>query len=329
MSDSSLDDAALGAGPEDPPDDRGRSSQTEPTQDLGFGSVVSSESRARFLNRDGTFNVRRKGLGILRSRSLYHFLLDVTWPRFFGLVCVWYVVTNAVFAMAYMGAGAGALPGLEAEGTGSGFLAYFFFSVHTLATIGYGHVVPRGTAANLLVTTESLVGLLAFGLAAGLMFARFARPTAHILFSDHALMAPYRGGSGFMFRIVNGRKNQIVELHARIVLTRRKRSGAGREYHILDLERDRVAFFPLAWTVVHPVDEGSPLHGLGEAQLLAQGAEFLVLLTGFDETFSQVVHARSSYRAEEILWGRRFADMFDHDGDDLAVDVDRLSDTVA
>lgn len=324
MSESSLDDAALGAGPEDPE----RSSATEPTQDLGFGSVVSRESRARFLNRDGTFNVRRRGLGVFRSRSLYHFLLDITWPRFFGLVCVWYLVTNAAFGTAYMAVGDGAFPGLEAEGTGSGFLAYFFFSVHTLATIGYGHVVPRGTAANVLVTAESLVGLLAFGLAAGLMFARFARPTAHILFSDHALMAPYRGGTGFMFRIVNGRKNQVVELRARIVLTRRKASGTGREYHILELERDRVAFFPLAWTVVHPVDENSPLHGVSEADLVAQDAEFLVLLSGFDETFSQTVHARSSYRADEIRWGRRFADMFDHGGDSLAVDVDRLSDTV-
>jgi len=325
VSASALDDGALGAGPEDP---RG-SSATEPTQDLGFGSVVSRESRARFLNRDGTFNVRRKGLGVFRSRSLYHFLLDITWPRFFGLVCVWYVVTNAAFAAAYMAVGIQAFPGLEAEGTGSGFLAYFFFSVHTLATIGYGHVVPRGTAANVLVTVQSLVGLLAFGLAAGLMFARFARPTAHILFSDHALMAPYRGGTGFMFRIVNGRNNQVVELQARIVLTRRNGPAGEREYHVLDLERDRVAFFPLAWTVVHPVDETSPLFGVGGAELIAQEAEFLVLLSGFDETFSQTVHARSSYRADEILWGRRFADMFEHGADSLAVDVDRLSDTVA
>lgn len=324
MSGSSLDDGALGAGPEDPQG----SSTTEPTQDLGFGSVVSRESRSRFLNRDGTFNVRRKGLGVFRSRSLYHFLLDITWPRFIGLVCVWYVVTNAAFGAAYMALGAQAFPGLEAEGTGSGFLAYFFFSVHTLATIGYGHVVPRGPAANFLVTVESLVGLLAFGLAAGLMFARFARPTAHILFSDRALMAPYRGGTGFMFRIVNGRKNQVVELHARIILTRRKQGGGGREYHILELERDQVAFFPLAWTVVHPVDEESPLWGVTEAELIAQDAEFLVLLSGFDETFSQTVHARSSYGAHEVVWGRRFADMFDHDGDRLAVDVDRLSDTV-
>lgn len=324
MSEHSLDDAALGAGPEDPQG----SSTAEPTQDLGFGSVVSRESRARFLNRDGTFNVRRKGLGVFRSRSLYHFLLDITWPRFFLLVCVWYVVTNAAFAVAYMAVGDQNFPGLEAEGTGSGFLAYFFFSVHTLATIGYGHVVPRGIEANLLVTAESLVGLLAFGLAAGLMFARFARPTAHVLFSDHALMAPYQSGTGFMFRIANGRKNQVVELHARIVLTRRKTSGTGREYHILDLERDRVVFFPLAWTVVHPVVEGSPLHGVTEAELIAQDAEFLVLLSGFDETFSQTVHARSSYRADEVRWGRRFADMFDHDGDSLAVDMDRLSDTV-
>lgn len=324
--DAPLDDAAVGG---DPRLDERPSSASDPNADLGFGSVVSRDSRQRLLNRDGTFNVRRKGLGLIRSQSAYHKILETTWPRFFGLVTLWYVAMNAVFGAAYMALGPQALPGLEAEGVHTGFAAYFFFSVHTLATIGYGHVVPSGTAANLLVTVESLVGLLAFGLAAGLMFARFARPNARILFSDVALMAPYRGGTGFMFRITNGRPNQIVQLQARLVLTLRKAEGSGRAYHMLPLERDHVIFFPLAWTVVHPVDEGSPLHGLSADDLVRQDAEFLVLLTGFDETFSQTVHARSSYRAGEIVWGRRFADMFDHDvAEGVAVDVDRLSETV-
>lgn len=332
MSLGPLDEAALG-GPEAeggsvPPHAPDKVEGVE--EDLGFGSVVSRESRRRLLNRDGTFNVRRKGLGIVRSLSAYHFLLDVTWPRFFLLVAAWYVATNAVFALLYMTVGPSGFPGLSDEGVGSTFLAFFFFSVHTLATIGYGHVVPRGPAANVLVTLEALVGLLAFGLAAGLMFARFARPTVRVLFSERAVMAPYRDGLGFMFRIVNARKSQIVDLHARVVLSRRKPNGVGREYHALRLERDQVVFFPLAWTVVHPVDGDSPLHGLDARELARQEAEFLVLLTGFDETFSQTVHTRSSYRFHEVAWGRRFADMFDHDASDdqvLSVDVDRLSET--
>jgi inward rectifier potassium channel len=272
--------------------------------------------------------VRRRGLGILRSLSAYHFLLDITWPRFFLLVAAWYVATNALFALLYLSVGSSGFPGLAAEGVGYDFVAFFFFSVHTLATIGYGHVVPRGLAANLLVTLEALVGLLSFGLAAGLMFARFARPTARILFSERALMAPYRGHLGFMFRIVNARNSQIVDLQARVVLSRRKPRGFGREYHALKLEREQVVFFPLAWTVVHPVDDDSPLKDVDADQLARQEAEFLVLLSGFDETFSQTVHARSSYRFDEVVWGRRFADMFEHGtGDEiLSVDVDRLSD---
>lgn len=320
---SPLDDSALGgpgAGANDP--------ASETQQDLGFGAVVSRESRQRLLNRDGTFNVRRKGLGLVESLSTYHFLLEITWPRFLVLAAVWYVATNALFAGLYMMVGADAFAGIGAEGVGRGFWAFFFFSVQTLATIGYGHMVPRGLTANILVTVESLVGLLSFGLAAGLIFARFARPTARILFSDVAVMAPFKEGTAFMFRMVNARKSQIVELEAKVVLARRKADGAGREYHALALQRDRVVFFPLAWTVVHTVDESSPLFGLSAEDLIRQDAEFLVLLTGFDDTFAQTVHARSSYGAAGVVWGRRFADMFDHgDADHLSVDVGRLSET--
>jgi inward rectifier potassium channel len=256
---------------------------------------------------------------------MYHFVLDVTWPRFFLLVSLGYVAVNALFALFYMSLGPGAFPGLIGEGVGTGFPAFFFFSVHTIATIGYGNVVPTGVLANVLVTLEALVGLLTFGLAAGLIFARFARPHAHILFSERAIIAPYHGQTAFEFRIVNGRQNEIVDLRARIVLTMRV-PGDPRSYHTLSLERAQVYFFPLAWTVVHPIDEASPLYGLSDADLRAADAEFLILLSGFDETFSQTVHARSSYRADEVLWGRSFAGMFEDGGpgEALAIDVGRL-----
>ena len=296
---SPVDDSVLGGAGAG-----GAKSTPEAQQDLGFGAVVSRESRQRLLNRDGSFNVRRRGLGLVQSLSTYHFLLETTWPRFLALACAWYVATNALFAALYMLLGPGAFTGVDAEGVGRGFWAFFFFSVQTLATVGYGHMVPRGLAANLLVTAESLVGLLSFGLAAGLIFARFARPTARILFSDVAVMAPFRGGTALMFRMVNARKSQIVELEVKVVLARRKADTNAREYHPLTLERDRVIFFPLAWTVVHTVDESSPLHGLTAEDLTRQDAELLVLLTGFDDTFAQTVHARSSYRAADVVWGR-------------------------
>ncbi len=295
--------------------------------DLGFGPVVARESRQRLLNRDGSFNVRREGLRFWESHSAYHYLLTISWPRFLSYVGLTYVVTNAVFAVLFVACGAHALTAFEGEPVRLRFLDAFFFSVHTLATIGYGNIAPQNLAANVLVTIESLVGLLGFSVAAGIVFARFARPTARILFSNRALIAPYRGKSAFMFRIVNQRSNQIVELEAKVTLARRKPEGtssADREFTPLKLERDRVAFFPLAWTVVHPIDDFSPLRGLTPESLRASDSEFLVLLNGFDETFSQTVHARSSYTADEVVWGAKFRSMFDVSADEMAVDVRKL-----
>ncbi len=300
-----------------------------PDEDLGFGSVVSEHSGHRLLNRDGSFNVKRKGMGFLESASAYHFLLEVSWPRFIAIISVAYVVFNAAFALGYMAIGEQSFPGLAAEGVGTGFAAYFYFSVHTIATIGYGTVVPHGTFANAFVAAEALVGLLGFGLAAGLMFARVAQPQARILFSDNAVIAPYGNGTAFEFRIVNGRKNQIVELGARVVFSWKPVGGGGRTYQELKLERNQVHFFPLSWTVVHPIEEDSPLYGMDQGSLEASDGEFLILLSGFEETFSQTVHTRSSYRASEVLWNRKFDEMFERaeSGKVLAVDISRLGNT--
>ena len=176
---------------ETPPPNR-RNSEID--LDLGFGNVVSSQSRRRLLNRDGTFNVRRTGLGFLESLSVYHFLLEISWPRFLGLACVWYILVNALFAAIYVALGPGALDGVEATSALGSFGEAFFFSVYTLATIGYGNVTPAVWPADVVATLESLAGLLTFGLAAGIMFARFARPNARIIFSRNALIAPYHEG---------------------------------------------------------------------------------------------------------------------------------------
>lgn len=295
--------------------------------DLGFGAVVARESRRRLLNRDGTFNVRRTGLRVWESLSVYHYLVTMSWPRFLSLLGASYIVANGVFALVYIACGAGALSGSERFDVPHRFAQAFFFSVHTLATIGYGNVAPMTFGANMVVTIESLVGLIAFAVIAGIVFARVARPVARISFSDHAVIAPYRGARALMFRIVNQRSSELVGLEAQVLMTRRRRTdGVDREFKQLALERDRVVFFPLAWTIVHPIDEKSPLHGWTEDDLRACESEFLVLLNGFDETFSQTVHARSSYRGDEVVWGARFRTMFNPPDDDgvLGVDIRKL-----
>jgi inward rectifier potassium channel len=301
----------------------------DPASDLGFGSVVARDSRQRLLNRDGTFNVRRTGVGFWQSQSLYYFLLTITWPRFLAFVGIAYVSTNALFALVYYSLGREALTGTEhLEGVPRS-VKEFFFSVHTLATIGYGNVSPNSLGADLVVTFESLIGLLGFSVLTGLVFSRFSRPVASILFSRHAIIAPFRGGQAFMFRIVNRRSSQVVDLEAKVLLSRRKDGEReGRQFVQLTLERDRVVFFPLSWTIVHPIDENSPLHGISAEELASSEAEFLILLNGFDETFSQVVHARSSYLGTEVVCGARFASMFNPTDEDgaMSVDIRRLDD---
>lgn len=298
--------------------------------DLGFGSVVVRESRRRLLNRDGTFNVRRDGLRFWESLSAYHYFVTISWSKFIAWVVVYYLSANALFAGAYVACGAHALTAFRDEPLPLRFMEAFFFSVHTLATIGYGSVAPANTAANVVVTIESLVGILAFALIAGIAFSRFSRPVPRIVFSRKAVIAPYRGIRAFMFRIINQRSNQLVDVETKVLLSRRKREGSiDREFISLELERNRVVFFPLAWTIVHPIDEKSPLWDWDAEDLRECDIEFLILLNGFDETFSQTVHTRSSYKASEVEWGARFTNMFNPPGEDgiISVDIRKLHDT--
>ncbi len=304
--------------------------QRERDRDLGFGAVVSNESRNRLLNRDGSFNVVRYGLGPFETVAPYHLLLTISWPGFLALVVLLYIALNLLFAVAFYMAGADALTGGGAE-MGGRFARAFFFSVQTFATIGYGQVAPNGLGANLIVTVEALVGLMYQALATGLLFARFARPTASVVFSRNAVVAPYASGRSLQFRMVNRRRNQIIQLEAQVLFSHMQPDETGRlvrRYHVLPLERNRVVFFPLSWTIVHPIDEASPLASRSAEDLRREQAEILVLLSGIDETFEQPVHARTSYRADEIVWNARFRSMFltGEGGTVLGIDISRLHD---
>ena len=300
-------------------------------RDLGFGSVVGRDSRERLLNPDGSFNVQRTGLGVLETVAPYQQLLTMSWLSFLGMVGAIYLVLNLVFALAYVLCGGDALVGQGAEMLGGTFGRAFFFSVQTFATIGYGQIGPNGLLPNAVVTVEALVGLMFQALATGLLFARFSRPTASIAFSKSALIAPYQNGESLQFRIANRRKNQIIQLEAQVlfsVLAPDDRGGRVRKYFMLPLERNKVTFFPMSWTIVHPIVDDSPLIGRTADDLRRDEAEILVLLSGTDDTFAQTVHARSSYRFEEIVWGARFVSIFEKTGagTNLRADISRLHD---
>ena len=302
----------------------------EEEQDLGFGSVVAGQSRQRLVNPDGSFNVERTGLSIFTSLNAYHTLLSMSWSTFLALVLLLYFLSNVFFGSLYASLGPEALVDITTPGSDL-FVRGFFFSVQTFATIGYGTIHPVGIVPNLLVTIESYYSLLANALITGAMFARFARPTAKIVFSKVAVVAPYRDMTGLMFRIVNGRTNQLIELEAKVMFARfvNENGRVVRRFDILELERRRVTFFPLSWTVVHPIDSDSPLHGLSTADLEATDAEILILLTGIDDTFAQTVHARSSYKPDRIKFGRKFVNIYTEveDGQPISIDVRKLSET--
>ena len=307
--------------------------QEDPISDLGFGRVLSQQRNLRLLNRDGSFNVQKRGRALHESLG-YSNLVTTSWTRFFVFVAVGYTTLNTLFAMAFLACGPRGLVSSIDTGVRSTFLKAFFFSIHTSATIGYGDTIPYGIPANVLVVLESVVSLLGLAIVTGLVFARFSRPVADILFSRSAVIAQLGENTAFEFRIINTRNNQIVDLRARVMMARFEPRPGGepvRRYHPLLLERETVAFFPLAWTVVHRIDSASPLFGVTEDQLRNSSTEFLVLLTGVEETFSQVVNARSSYRADEVIWHAKFADIFlyDPDGRTVGVDFARFHDTLS
>ena len=297
-------------------------------RDLGFGSVVSQQSRRRLVNRDGSFNVVRDGLPFWSSLSLYHAALELSWPRFLLVTGSSYLLINAVFAGLFLLCGTGSLQSMEPFPIADPFLRAFFFSVETFGTIGYGNIAPVGLGAHLIVTLESFVGLISLALVTGLIFARFSRPSVRLLFSRTAIIAPYHGITAFEFRLVNQRRSQLLEVECKVMLSRvEQRNGKPyRNFFQLPLERTKVSFFPAAWTVVHPIDDASPLRGATRDSLLADDAEFIVLLTGYDETFAAIVHTRTSYKPHEIVWGARFTDVVNH-GDPrgtMSIDVGRL-----
>jgi inward rectifier potassium channel len=298
-------------------------------RDLGFGARVAQQATARLLNQDGSFNVVRTGLPFWRTLSAYHALLTMSWLRFFSLIAFAYFAVNVIFAGAYLLCGPDALSGRSAHHPHAQMVEDFFFSVQTLATIGYGTVAPQSLAANVLVTVEALFGLMGLALATGLLFARFSRPNTRIAFSEKAVVAPFRDGAALMFRIVNERSNQLTDVHATVTYSRIEGEGAerARRFYELSLDRRRVLFMPLHWVVVHPIDEASPLRGLTREEFERGDSEVMILLSAMDETFFQTVHVRSSYKPDEIAWGYRFADMFLRTEDGLmGIDLRKLHD---
>ncbi len=299
----------------------------KPAYDPGLTREFGAPLR-RAVNKDGTFNVRRTGAD-WRAFHPWLWIVRMSWLAFSALVLGFYTAMNTGFALIYFSMGPNQVAGSAAPDEFGRFLNDFFFSAQSLTTVGYGTLAPAGVAASFCATTESLAGLMSFAIITGLLVARASKPSASIGYSKNALVAPYQNGSAVMFRVANQRSNNLMEMEARVMLM----SVAGtsdkpeRKFTILNLERDSILFFALTWTVVHPIDESSPFYGKTAEDLKQMQAELIILIKGFDDTFSQTVHSRYSYRYDEFVWGAKFDSAFVVDpGGNLMLELNRLGD---
>jgi inward rectifier potassium channel len=302
----------------------------EKRKDLGFGTQITDPD-TRLLNRDGSFNVKREGGTFWSRLNIFNRLVVCSWSRFFQLIVSFYLLLNLIFAGIYELIGVENLQGADLSSVKSRFMDAFFFSSQTLTTVGYGRIAPIGFWASSVAAIESLMGLLIFALATSLLYGRFSKPTAHILYSEQAIIAPYLDITGFMFRIVNERANQLIDIQVEVAMSILEQQPNGktlRRYYTLDLERSKVNFFPTNWTIVHPITQASPMFGLGKEELVKLDAEFLILIRATEDTFNQTVHSRISYHAREIVAGAKFLPMFsDKVGSGFVnLDLSKLSD---
>jgi len=299
----------------------------EELKDLGFGRVAAQSARGRLLDKDGTPRSRKYGLGPQRWERFYRQALDASWPTFLLWLVGLELLANGLFALGYTALGATAIGGGELLGLSDPFFRAFAFSIGVFTTVGTGPLHPVGSTATWLTVVESLAGPLAIVMAGGLILARLLRPRGRVRFSESALIAPYHGGRGLMFRIINVRPSEMSEVRVRVNLVWFQTRDGRRErrFHSLTLERPEVEFFTLHLTVVHPIDAASPLRGVTPETLRDADAEFLVHVSGLEDTFSTRISARSSYYWDEVRWDAKFADMFLASPDDvITVDVDRL-----
>jgi inward rectifier potassium channel len=289
------------------------------TVELGFGTTAG-EKRQRLVNPDGTFNVRRLHDARRTFVDLYHTLIAVSWPKFFAILLGAFIIENFIFATIYYLLGTDHLAGIIGTSPLERYAETYFFSSQTLTTLGYGRISPVGFWTSAVAAIESMIGLLAFALSTSLLWGRFSRPTAKILYSDNALVAPYRGSTGLMMRLVNARKNHLIEIEARMVMSRNEMVDGKlqRKFYNLPLELDKVNFLALSWTLVHPITDESPFHKMEQDAIEETETEIMVLMKAYDESYAQTVYSRMSYKTGEILCGAKFRSM-------IAVDPDGVT----
>lgn len=296
----------------------------EEVTDLGIGNKVL-DSDQRIVTKEGKFNIERRGISFFKSFSIYHYLISISWLKFCSLILMAYLLVNIFFALLYLAGGVDNFEGIEINNTLDLFLNVFFFSTQTFTTVGYGRINPVGVYPNIISSIESLTGLLSLALATGLLYGRFSRPVAKIIYSDNAIIAPFKGLNAFQFRIANMKNDHdMIDVETEVILS--KEQNNSRKFYNLKLEYRKINFFNASWTINHIINEESPVYGLSEKDLKDSDCEFLILIKGYDNTFAQYVNSRYSYRYDELIWGASFANIYGRSEDGRGmIELDKIS----
>ena len=297
--------------------------------DTGFASNTN-DTGGRFINKDGSYNLVKEGMPFFKRFSLFQDMLNLPLWKFITVIFTFYVAINIFFTFIYLLIGADQLDGLIDGNNWKIAREVFYFSTQTLTTVGYGHVNPVGDGANIVAAAEALTGFLSLAIATGLIYGRFSKPKSYLIFSDHALISPFRESKGLMFRFAAFKdKHALTDLEIRVNtgLLLLENDKPVYKYFSLALERTRVESMPLSWTVVHPIDEDSPFHGLTEEDMKNADVELYVMLRGFDDVFSNFVQQRTSYTFNEILFNRKFIPMYreSDDGKTTILELHKLN----
>lgn len=299
--------------------------------DTGFGPNANAYG-GRFINRDGSFNLRREGISLLDRISFFQKMQ--TLPRWkFGLfVVIVFFIMNVLFSAAYLIAGMDELQGIYARTNWGRIKEIFYFSCQTFTTVGYGRINPTDDPTNLIACLEALVGFLSFAVVTGLIYGRFSKPRPYLAFSDFALVAPYKTGTALMFRFATYKDHHTltnVDIKVNIALRVEENGEATYQFYDLALERSHIDNLPMNWTVVHPIDENSPIYGFSFDDVINADAELYVLVVGFDEIYSSPVLQRTSYTCQEMKFGEKFVPMYreSDDGKTTILEMHKLNET--
>ncbi|WP_281240229.1 ion channel [Flavobacterium praedii] len=278
----------------------------------GFGSSASSYG-GRFINKDGSVNAVKKGVGALDRISWYHTMLDMSSWKFLSILLLFYVTINFVFALLYFAIGIEHLNGIATtDNEWVQFGQAYFFSAQTFTTVGYGHISPTGFYTSALSSAEALIGLLSFAIATGLFFGRFSKPSIFIKFSKNAVIAPFNDGKALMFRLAPYKNTNYIDAEVNVTLGMRiEENGVmTNKFYTLDLEYQRINSLALSWTLVHPITSESPLWELVASDYDSILGEIIVIIKTFDDMFSTTVATRTSYTFEEVVYGAKFKSMY-------------------